>query len=148
MCSGYMSPEYAMGGIFSEKTDIFSFGVLLLEIISGKKNTSPHFYEQTLNLVGYAWHLWNEGRVLELMDPELVLSFCTSEVCRCIHVGLLCVQNNSKDRPTMSEVVLMLSSETDRPEPKEPAFVASGKLLEHDHKPVTSGLSWSAVEAR
>ncbi|KAK6917418.1 PAN/Apple domain [Dillenia turbinata] len=145
---GYMSPEYAMGGIFSEKTDVFSFGVLLLEIVSGKKNTNPCFHEQSLNLVGYAWQLWNEGRVLELTDPELVLSFCPSEVLRCIHVGLLCVQNNSKDRPPMSEVILMLSSGTDRREPKEPAFVAFGKPLEHDPQALTGGLSWSAVEAR
>ncbi|KAK6932454.1 S-locus glycoprotein domain [Dillenia turbinata] len=150
---GYMSPEYAMGGIFSEKTDVFSFGVLLLEIVSGKKNTSPRFYEQSLNLVGYAWHLWNEGRILELMDQELVHSFCKSEVLRCIHVGLLCVQNYSKDRPKMSVVVLMLSSETDRPQPKEPAF-AFEKPLEHDQHAVTSRLSsqnnstWSDLEAR
>ncbi|KAK6917413.1 Serine-threonine/tyrosine-protein kinase, catalytic domain [Dillenia turbinata] len=116
---GYMSPEYAMGGIFSEKSDVFSFGVLLLEILSSRKNTSVHFYEQSLNL---AWCLWNEAKALELMDRELVHSYCASKVWRCIHIALLCVQNHAKDRPTMSEVVLMLSSETDRPQPKEPGY--------------------------
>jgi len=52
-CSGYMSPEYAMKGLFSEKSDIFSFGVLLLEIISGRKNTSFHNHEQALTLLEY-----------------------------------------------------------------------------------------------
>ena len=51
--SGYMSPEYAMSGIVSTKTDIFSFGVLLLEIVSGKKNNSCYHTEYPLNLVGY-----------------------------------------------------------------------------------------------
>lgn len=48
-----MSPEYAMGGIFSEKSDIFSFLVLILEIISGRKNTSFHYYEKHLSLIAY-----------------------------------------------------------------------------------------------
>lgn len=53
MCRGYMSPEYAMGGIFSEKSDVFSFGVLLLEIVSGKKNNSFHHNEVRTSLLGY-----------------------------------------------------------------------------------------------
>lgn len=48
-----MSPEYAMGGTFSEKSDVFSFGVLLLEIINGRRNTSPDYHEKHLNLIGY-----------------------------------------------------------------------------------------------
>lgn len=52
-CSGYMSPEYAMGGKFSEKSDVFSFGVLLLEIVSGKRNTSFYFREEFVNLLNY-----------------------------------------------------------------------------------------------
>lgn len=52
-CSGYMSPEYALRGVFSEKSDVFSFGVLLLEIISGKKNSSFHYVEENLNLLNY-----------------------------------------------------------------------------------------------
>ena len=51
-CSGYMSPEYAMQGLFSEKSDVFSFGVLLLEIVSGRRNTSICDEEQYLGLVG------------------------------------------------------------------------------------------------
>ncbi|KAI6704892.1 hypothetical protein NL676_007854, partial [Syzygium grande] len=48
---GYMSPEYAMGGIFSEKSDVYSFGVLLLEIVSSKENTNLGYHEQHLNLL-------------------------------------------------------------------------------------------------
>jgi hypothetical protein len=52
-CCGYMSPEYAMEGLFSEKSDVFSFGVLLLEILSGRKNTSFYNHEQAFSLLGY-----------------------------------------------------------------------------------------------
>lgn len=52
-CSGYMSPEYAMGGIFSEKSDVYSFGVLLLEIVSGKKNNNFHYRDEQLSLIAH-----------------------------------------------------------------------------------------------
>ncbi|CAL8139639.1 unnamed protein product [Prunus armeniaca] len=102
---GYMSPECAMGGIFSEKSDVYSFGVLILEIISSRKNTSFHYYEQHLGFLAYAWHSWNEGRGLELVDEVLADSYSSSEVMRCVCIGLLCVQDNAADRPTMLDVV-------------------------------------------
>ncbi|VVA34788.1 Hypothetical predicted protein [Prunus dulcis] len=119
---GYMSPEYAMGGMFSEKSDVYSFGVLLLEIISGKKNTSFYCSDQQLGFLAYTWHSWNAGRGLELVDEVLANSYSPSEVMRCVHIGLLCVQDNAVDRPTMPDVVSMLSTETDRPQPHRPIF--------------------------
>ena len=68
------------------------------------------------------WHIWNEGKGLYLVDEVLEDSYSASEAMRCLHVGLLCVQDNAADRPTMPEVVFMLSSETDRPQPKRPIF--------------------------
>ncbi|KAF2303625.1 hypothetical protein GH714_020284 [Hevea brasiliensis] len=70
---GYMAPEYAMQGLLSLKSDIFSFGVLLLEIISGKKN-SGFFSNNGESLLIFAWNLWFENQGLELMDPLLVNS--------------------------------------------------------------------------
>ncbi|KAL6134443.1 hypothetical protein ACLB2K_066674 [Fragaria x ananassa] len=120
---GYMSPEYAMKGIVSIKTDVFSFGVLLLEIVSGKKNNSNYHSKSQLNLIGYAWQLWNEDRGFELADPGLDESCPITEVLRCIHVGLLCVQDHAEDRPTMPDVVSMLSNQNILlPPPKQPAF--------------------------
>ncbi|KAG8481916.1 hypothetical protein CXB51_026655 [Gossypium anomalum] len=120
---GYMAPEYAIHGIVSTKTDVFSFGVLLLEIVSGKKTNSCYHPERPLNLIGYAWQLWNEGQGTMLIDPILDESCNQNEALRCIHVGLLCVQNNAIDRPTMADVVSMLSNETVQlPAPKQPAF--------------------------
>nr|XP_043635400.1 G-type lectin S-receptor-like serine/threonine-protein kinase At1g67520 [Erigeron canadensis] len=120
---GYMPPEYMMEGNVSTKTDVFGFGVLLLEIVSGKINHGSYDLEHPLNLPGHAWELWNEGRGLELMDPILEDSCSRIEVMKCIHVGLLCVQDHEADRPTMSEVIYMLTNvNMELPEPKRPAF--------------------------
>ncbi|XP_042065280.1 uncharacterized protein LOC121808766 [Salvia splendens] len=121
---GYMAPEYALYGLFSVKSDVFSFGILLLEIVSGKKNTTrldnPHKHS---NLIGYVWQMWREGRALEVIGPLLDDALVKHEVMRCIHVGLLCIQQNPDDRPNMSTVVLMLNGESTLPQPKEPAFL-------------------------
>jgi serine/threonine protein kinase len=120
---GYMSPEYAIKGIVSTKTDVFSFGVLVLEIVTGKKNNSCFNLEHPLNLIGLAWKLWKEDRGLELIDPTLEGSYPEKEAMRCIQVGLLCVQDQADDRPSMSDVVSMLTNETKEvDEPKQPAF--------------------------
>ncbi|KAK4845179.1 hypothetical protein QYF36_001974 [Acer negundo] len=68
---GYMSPEYALDGFFSVKSDIFSFGVVILEIISGKKNTGFYNSQEALSLLGYAWRLWQEDKALDMMDQKL-----------------------------------------------------------------------------
>ncbi|GLT77231.1 hypothetical protein SLA2020_488380 [Shorea laevis] len=119
---GYIPPEYALGGLFSIKSDVFSFGVLLLEIISGRKNTG--FYNSnSLNLLGHAWDLWTSGKSLELMDPSLRDVSSANQLLRYINIALLCVQESATERPTMSDVVSMLSNElTVLPSPKQPAF--------------------------
>ncbi|XP_004485681.1 receptor-like serine/threonine-protein kinase SD1-8 [Cicer arietinum] len=120
---GYMSPEYAMDGNFSVKSDVFSFGVLVLEIITGNKNRGFYYANDDMNLLKNAWSQWREGNALELIDSSISDSYTPSEVLRCIHVGLLCVQERAEDRPTMPSVLLMLSSETAlMPEPRSPGF--------------------------
>ncbi|KAF8414034.1 hypothetical protein HHK36_002033 [Tetracentron sinense] len=120
---GYMSPEYAIDGHFSIKSDVFSFGVLVIEIVTGKKNKGFYHPDHQLNLLGHAWRLWNEGNVLQLIDASLGKSCTETEVLRCIHVGLLCVQQRTDDRPTMSTVALMLGGESALlPQPKQPGF--------------------------
>ncbi|PPE00842.1 hypothetical protein GOBAR_DD02119 [Gossypium barbadense] len=132
---GYMSPEYAMEGLFSIKSDVFSFGVLLLEIISGKKNTG--FYHcSSLNLIGHAWELWKGDRVVELMDPKLKDQIPCRMQQRYVNVALLCVQEMAADRPTMSEVVAMLTNElTVLNSPKKPAFSNARNMTNSSNQP-------------
>ncbi|XP_044354209.1 cysteine-rich receptor-like protein kinase 10 [Triticum aestivum] len=120
---GYMSPEYASEGIYSIKSDVFSFGVLLLEILSGKRNSGFYQYGDFLNLLGYSWQLWEGGTWVELLDASIVKEICTSDARRYINIALTCVQESADDRPTMSYVVAMLNSESViLPEPNHPGY--------------------------
>ncbi|WCJ29071.1 cysteine-rich RLK (RECEPTOR-like protein kinase) 25 [Euphorbia peplus] len=120
---GYMAPEYAMEGLYSTKSDVYSFGVLLLEIITGTRNAGFHKSKTASSLTSYVWHLWDKGKEVELMDPMLSGSCCPDEFSRQVQIGLLCVQEDASERPTMSSVVLMLKSEmVPLPQPKKPAF--------------------------
>ncbi|XBI61466.1 hypothetical protein VPH35_042253 [Triticum aestivum] len=85
---GYMAPEYASHGIFSIKSDVFSFGVLTLEIVSGKRNS--HECGAFINLLGHAWQLFEEESWCELIDAALVPNIYSTEMMRCINIALLC----------------------------------------------------------
>ncbi|CAI9773319.1 unnamed protein product [Fraxinus pennsylvanica] len=120
---GYMSPEYAMHGKFSMKSDVFSFGVLVLEILSGKKNSNFDQSDGDEVLITYAWKLWRDGRPLDLIDPTLKDSFNKNEMIRCMQIGLLCVQEDVDERPNMTSVILTLNSySATLVVPREPAF--------------------------
>ncbi|XP_059282338.1 receptor-like serine/threonine-protein kinase SD1-8 isoform X2 [Lycium ferocissimum] len=130
---GYMSPEYVVYGQFSEKSDVFSFGVLLLEILTGERNSDFFMTEISESLLGWAWKKWKEGRMLELIDPSIRETCDRNKATRSILVALLCVQEIPIDRPTMSDIVVMLSNETmPIPEPKQPAFRNSGQSQQLD----------------
>ncbi|KAK9116157.1 hypothetical protein Sjap_015104 [Stephania japonica] len=119
---GYMAPEYAMEGLFSTKSDVFSFGVLILEILSGRKNTSFHVFDY-VTLVGHAWYLWENEKALELIDSTLIDLCCLPKALRYVKMALLCVQEQPIDRPNMSDVVAMLANEVvNIPAPKQPTF--------------------------
>ncbi|KAM3281194.1 cysteine-rich receptor-like protein kinase 44 [Capsicum chacoense] len=121
---GYMAPEYAMHGQFSVKSDVFSFGVLVLEILSGQRNTSFRNGEFVEDLLSYSWTNWRKGTATNMIDPILRGSTgLARDIMRCIHIALLCVQENIADRPTMAAVVLMLSSlSLTLPLPSGPAY--------------------------
>ncbi|CAJ2678375.1 unnamed protein product [Trifolium pratense] len=123
---GYMAPEYAMEGRYSTKSDVFSYGVILLEIIAGQRNTHCEIGRASPNLIGHVWTLWTEGRALDTVDSTLNQSYPPAIVLRCIHIGLLCVQENAMNRPTMSEVAFMLCNETPICQPQKPAFLFNG----------------------
>ncbi|KAF5474678.1 hypothetical protein F2P56_006558 [Juglans regia] len=122
---GYMPPEYVIRGHFSVKSDVFSFGVLVLEIVSGKKiNSIICNGDNEVSLLSYAWRNWREGTISNLADPTIRNSCSETQIMRCIHIGLLCVQENLADRPNMASVVLMFNSQSiTLPVPTRPAFL-------------------------
>ncbi|XP_059436889.1 G-type lectin S-receptor-like serine/threonine-protein kinase SD1-13 [Corylus avellana] len=113
-----MSPECAMEGQFSKKSDVFSFGVLLLEIVSGRRNNSFYDDEHAMNLLGFV------NNIVALINPMIRKACFEIDILRCIQVGLLCVQEFAKDRTSVSIVISMPKSEIiDLPLPKQPAFI-------------------------
>ncbi|KAI4323206.1 hypothetical protein L6164_022831 [Bauhinia variegata] len=118
---GYLAPEYAFCGRLTEKADVFSFGIVALEIISGRPNSDTSLEEEKVCLLEWAWNLLENKRVSELVDPR-VSEFNEEEVKRIAGVALLCTQTSPALRPSMSRVVAMLSGDvkvspvTSRPE--------------------------------
>ncbi|XP_057777759.1 cysteine-rich receptor-like protein kinase 44 [Salvia miltiorrhiza] len=132
---GYMAPEYAQNGNFSIKSDVFSFGVLMLEIISGQSNNSFKNVENGENveyMLSFAWRNWCAGRGKKMIDPALMsTSGSLRDMLKCIHIGLMCVQQNTSDRPTMASVVVMLHSfSVTFPVPSQPAYFVPGGVEE------------------
>jgi len=121
---GYMSPEYAMRGHYSTKLDVFSFGVLVLEIVTGRRNNYALNTLYSQDLFYLVWKHWVEGTIAEIADTSLGRHYPMAEVLKCINIGLLCVQQNPTDRPSMSAIVAMLGSDTVSLEaPYRPAYV-------------------------
>ncbi|XP_028103670.1 receptor-like serine/threonine-protein kinase SD1-8 [Camellia sinensis] len=99
------------------------FVVLMLEIMSCKRNTSFHLIELSLTFLGWAWENWKEGSCLKFIDPSIRETCDIQEALKCIAVGLLCVQEFPRDQPTRYIAILMRSNENvSIPSPKEPAF--------------------------
>ncbi|XP_012570588.1 cysteine-rich receptor-like protein kinase 43 isoform X2 [Cicer arietinum] len=105
---GYMAPEYLMHGHLSVKADVYSYGVLVLELITGHRNSSSDSAFNGDNLLNWAYRLYKKGKWLEMVDPTMASSV-DEQVETCIRVSLLCVQGDPQLRPTMGRVVLMLS---------------------------------------
>ncbi|KAL7218137.1 hypothetical protein ACSBR2_011415 [Camellia fascicularis] len=137
---GYISPEYVIERLFSIKSDIFSFSVLVLEVVSGKRNKGFCHPNRHLNLLGHnlkllptvrAWRLYKAGKTAELIDASIQNSCILPEVLRSIHVGLLCVQQQPEYRPNMASVILMLGGDGGAlTHPKQPGFFTERNLIE------------------
>ncbi|VVA37058.1 PREDICTED: cysteine-rich [Prunus dulcis] len=119
----YMALEYAFHGrLFSVKSDVYSFGALVLEIVNGQKISCFQHGDNVDGLLSFAWRSWREGTASNLIDPTLKTD-SRNEIMRCIHIGLLCVQENVADRPTMASVNIMTNSYSlTLPVPSQPAF--------------------------
>ncbi|XLS51219.1 hypothetical protein HN51_011896, partial [Arachis hypogaea] len=122
---GYTAPEYALRGELSEKADIYSFGVLLLEIICCRKNTDLTLSLEMQYLPEYAWKLYENSKIMELVDPKLKEEgFVEKDVMQAFHVAFLCLQPLANLRPPMSEIVALLTFKIDMvTTPMRPAFL-------------------------
>ncbi|CAM6088871.1 unnamed protein product [Calypogeia fissa] len=112
---GYFSPEYATQGQLTEKADVFSFGVVLLEIVSGRKVIDPGLPSETQFLQAWARRLKENGKLLDLLDPAVQRTANNEEVMRVINLALLCLDFYPEKRPTMAEAVTMLQGIVDVP---------------------------------
>ncbi|KAJ1291262.1 hypothetical protein BS78_02G303500 [Paspalum vaginatum] len=122
---GYMAPEYVMRGNYSVKSDAFSFGVMVLEIVTGRSCNDCNG-TTSQDLLSTVWEHWDAGTATATVDPCMGDgSFPVGEVLRCIHIALLCVQADPAARPIMSSVVMMLGGDTMTLEaPSKPAIFA------------------------
>ncbi|GKV50308.1 hypothetical protein SLEP1_g57020 [Rubroshorea leprosula] len=132
---GYLAPEYAMRGHLTEKADVFSFGVVALEILSGRLNSDNSQDNGKIYLLEWAWTLYESNQSLGLVDPTLV-EFDENEALRMIGVGLLCTQASPMMRPPMSRVVAMLAGDIEvSPVASKPSY-----LTDWDFKDITASL--------
>ncbi|XP_071726318.1 cysteine-rich receptor-like protein kinase 2 [Rutidosis leptorrhynchoides] len=106
---GYTAPEYALGGLLSDKVDTYSFGVVILEIISGRRSTEVLYDRSSAYLLEHAWKLYENNTHTQLIDETLELNHIEREhVMNITEIALSCTQSRISDRPSMSEVALML----------------------------------------
>ncbi|KAL6553320.1 hypothetical protein OROGR_007162 [Orobanche gracilis] len=145
---GYLAPEYAMRGHLTEKADIFSFGVVALEIIAGRPNSDPSLEDDKIYLLEWAWSLHENNREIELVDPTLH-QYDADEVRRIIGIALLCTQASPAVRPPMSRVVALLSGDIEVPSvTTRPGYLTDWKfndvttfVSENDSSTLNSGIS-------
>ncbi|KAF7000637.1 hypothetical protein CFC21_016500 [Triticum aestivum] len=120
---GYMAPEYAMRGHYSIKSDVFSFGILMLEFVTGRRSSGSFNFDESVDLLSLIWEHWSTGTMSEIIDSSLRSHAPGDQMVKIIHIGLLCVQDNPADRPMMSTVNVMLSSNTvSLQSPSKPSF--------------------------
>lgn len=124
---GYMAPEYLVRGKLTEKADVYSFGVLLIEVISGKRNSAYSFDESSV--IQLVWNLYMSNRITEAVDSALEGRCRREDVSRVLQIGLLCTQASDELRPSMSMVVKMLTDNYALPSPTQPPFINSNTQL-------------------
>ncbi|XWS16779.1 hypothetical protein CRYUN_Cryun33cG0008200 [Craigia yunnanensis] len=147
---GYLAPEYAIRGQLTRKADIYGFGVLLIEIVSGRCNTNMQLPVGEQYLLQQTWDLFERRELVGLVDISLNGDFDAEEACRFLMVGLLCTQETPKLRPSMPSVVKMLTGQknVDKKKITKPALISDFmdlKVLSSEKtKPVSKFTSYNA----
>ncbi|KAK1273351.1 Cysteine-rich receptor-like protein kinase 2 [Acorus gramineus] len=144
---GYTAPEYAIHGQLSEKVDTYSYGVVVLEIISGRKSNDIKLEVVFQYLLEWAWKLYEEDRLMELVDATLdPKDYKADELKRIMEIALLCTQSTVSARPTMSEVVVLLLSKGNAGiQPTRPTFIDATSRVRGDPSTSTSSSNSNAT---
>ncbi|TYI04959.1 hypothetical protein ES332_A10G055100v1 [Gossypium tomentosum] len=139
---GYLAPEYAMRGHLTEKADIFGFGIVALEILSGRPNSDNSLEDDKIYLLEWAWALHENNQSLDLVDPNLV-EFDENEALRIVGVALLCTQGSPSMRPPMSRVVAMLAGDIE----VSGVITRPSYLTDWDFRDLTSSFVTESIQA-
>ncbi|KAF3444627.1 hypothetical protein FNV43_RR14320 [Rhamnella rubrinervis] len=124
---GYMAPEYLVRGQLTDKADVYSFGVLVLEIVCGRRNSA--FTLDSCSLLQTVWKLYKSNELAEAVDHCLEDDFPANEASNVLQIGLLCTQASITLRPSMVEVVTLLTKkEPEIPVPSQPPFLNASAL--------------------
>ncbi|XP_043694462.1 cold-responsive protein kinase 1-like [Telopea speciosissima] len=144
---GYTSPEYALHGQLSEKVDTYSYGVVVLEIISGRKSNDFQLEPATQYLLERAWRLYEDDKLMDLVDESLSPEeYDANEVKRIIEIALQCAQSSVASRPAMSEVVvMMISKEQAEVRPTRPTFIDATSRVRGDTSTSTGSSASNAT---
>ncbi|XP_057795952.1 cold-responsive protein kinase 1-like isoform X2 [Salvia miltiorrhiza] len=139
---GYLAPEYAIRGKLTRKADVYSFGILLMEIVSGRSHRDKRLPAEAQNILQMAWNLYEKGALFQLADASLEGDSNIDEACKYLKIGLLCTQVMPKTRPAMSVVVKMLEGEIDVDEEKltKPGLVTELDLTSSSYEPRGSSI--------
>ncbi|ESQ34892.1 hypothetical protein EUTSA_v10007076mg [Eutrema salsugineum] len=126
--TGYLAPEYLIKGQLTEKADVYAFGVLIIEIATGKKNNA--FTQGTSSVLYSVWEHYKANTLHRSIDPRLKGKFTEEEALKVLEIGLLCVQSSVELRPSMSEIVFMLKNKDCKFDcPKQPPFLSASVLM-------------------
>ncbi|CAN6723952.1 unnamed protein product [Malus baccata var. baccata] len=129
---GYLAPEMPRTGKASTSSDVYAFGVLLLEVACGRRPIEPKATAEALVLVDWVWEMYGEGKLLEVVDERLQGEFCEEEVVMVLKLGLICSNHGPSDRPNMRMVVRYLDGEVEIP--KDLRCPRRRKGGDHDHE--------------
>ncbi|BAF21805.2 Os07g0540500 [Oryza sativa Japonica Group] len=162
---GYMSPEYVMRGQYSTKSDVFSFGVLIIEIVTGQRNNRPYLFEQNEDIIStvsipassystmwyylrlQVWRRWSDGTVAKMIDHSLGKNYPEAEVLKCINIGLLCLQENPVSKTFLQSYVNSLEQVKNNPQAdlvtgKQALYHEERKIQKPKQNPLNNNCRW------
>ncbi|CAL9206625.1 unnamed protein product, partial [Musa hybrid cultivar] len=137
---GHIAPEYLSTGKSSNKTDIFGYGIMLLELVTGQRAIDISLLDEDVLLLDRVKKLWRENQLELIIDPNLDKNYDILEVEKLFQIALLCTQASPEDRPIMSDVIRMLEGEglTERWEQLQQVEVTP----KQDYQRIQKRLNW------